>query len=246
MRRTWRSKWWLPTVLAAAAALGGCGGDDDDDGGSAVDAGVNNGGLDEVGAALTQALCPQILECCSSVEVDELFDDEKSPPTDVPGCVAVLTAPMEALIADLAESVEAGRLRYDGARMEACLERIGELPCGQFGETIATEAPFSACDAPFAALVAVGGDCAADIECTSQFCAGFGEAELGSCAELPGEGDPCVDSRCGAGLYCDEIGLTCIAQKADGADCGADDECQGGSCPTGQCAVAEPTCDGQE
>jgi hypothetical protein len=243
--RTWRSSRWLPIWLAvcAGAAGLGCGGDDDDD--EVVDAGVDAGGeLDELGAALARSLCPKLLECCTAPELGELFDD--GPPSDETSCVTALTGPMEELVAGLAGSVAAGRARYDGARMEACLERIEQVACGEFAGFVGEEELFASCEAaPFIAEVDDGGACGADVECKSRFCAGRGEGELGSCAALPGAGDTCPESRCAEGLYCDSLGPSCVAQRADGESCAAEDECLSGACPQGTCG-AEPTCDGQE
>lgn len=155
-----------------------------------------------------------------------------------------MTAPLGEIVAELADSVEAGRSQYSGERMEACLRAIGEVSCDRFGGVLDELTAFSACDPPFTALVADGGACGDDHECTSAYCAGRGEEELGACAALPGEGDLCPESRCADGLYCDDVGTICIPQRSDGEECASADQCRSGDCTDGACGPIS-LCDGQ-
>jgi len=249
MRTARRSSFTMWVALAALGAAGSaCGGDDDDDRNSA-DASPGGGAgtaLDELGAAMAETLCPRLFDCCSDGDLRQLFEEDVSPevPTDVPGCVAAVTASLEEIAGGMADSVAAGRMQYSGERMEACLEAIGEHSCDRFAATVADLTGFPECEPPFTPLVADGAACATSEECTSGFCSGSGDGKLGACAALPAEGDPCPDSSCADGLYCDDIGATCLPQKADGEECGASTQCAGGDCRDGMCG-SSPLCDGQ-
>jgi hypothetical protein len=244
----WR---WTPCVaLLAGLAGAGCGGDDDDergpDGGADAGAGFEAAAL---AARLADALCPQLLRCCSDAELGELFAeaDPPGPPADAAACAEAVTGPLGEELGRLSASVEAGRLRYRADRMDECLGLLGELTCDEFAGTVGDDLyRFPACDAPFAGAVAEGGRCAGDLDCAAGLCAGRQDGELGSCRAAPGEGEACVDGRCGEGLYCDDIGGACIAQREDGAECTGEDQCRSGACPDGRCGDGNPICDGQE
>lgn len=248
-RRSCTSLWILLAAIGAGSGAG-CGGDDDGsggvDGGTAADAGTEAGpALDELGAALSEALCPRMFDCCTSADLDEVFEEETGDePTDVPSCVTAVTTPLDEIVAELADSVAAGRLQYSAGRMDLCLRAIGDISCESFAGVLDDLTAFSACEEPpFTALVADGATCASDLECESGFCARDGDA-VDACAALPGEGDACPDSRCADGTYCDDIGATCLAQKQDGQACSAADECRSGDCVDDICG-ASPICDGQ-
>lgn len=244
--------------LLALMAMAACGGDDDDDGGTAVDAGPGavdaaapgadaapaGPGLDELAQPLAGALCPYLFQCCSTDDLQEVFGDEGEPPADVAACVTSLTPIMDEEVSDIAASVAAGRISYDPARMAACLEVIPEGSCASVNEVFDDVFTFPGCQPPFAALVELDGACASDQECKSGYCPGRVDDEPGACAERPGEGEKC-EFDCADGFTCDDIGSTCIPQRADGETCDGEDQCLSGACLDGICGVS-PVCDGED
>jgi hypothetical protein len=239
-------------TICAAIALGAgalaCGDDAAGDDGAQVDAGrvsdaADEGpALDAVGPLLAESLCPHFFDCCSEDDLRGLFDEIDPDPTDVPDCVAALTGPLSELVGDLEVSVDAGRLRYSGGAMASCLEQISGASCEQFGPLLGDLERFSACEPPFIPLVEDGGACARNEECIGGLCRR--EGDIGTCAALPGEGAPCPESTCAAGLFCDDIGSTCVPQRIDGDQCIQDDQCAGGVCVDDVCGQ-NPVCDGE-
>lgn len=241
-------------ALLAAAACGG----DDDDGGSAVDAGADpidaaapaadaapdvGPSVDELGLPLAGALCPLLFECCSTGDLDEVFEDEDEPPADAAACVIVLTPVLGGELSDVAAAVAAGRMSYDPARMAACLEAIPDGSCGDLRSMFDDLLTYPGCQAPFAPLVDVGDPCGSNGECRSGFCTDRVNEELGTCAELPGEGDEC-ELECAEGFTCDDIGSICIPRRAAGETCEDDQQCLSESCLEGTCGQS-PVCDGE-
>jgi hypothetical protein len=241
----------------AATACGGD--DDDDDGGTAVDAGANpvdaavpvadaapdvGPSLDELPQPLAGALCPLLFECCSAGDLGEVFEDEPEQPADAAACVTVLTPLVGEEIGGIAEAVAAGRIAYDPARMAACLEVIPEGQCGGLNAVFAELFAFPGCEPPFTALVEVGDACGSNEECKSGFCIDRVNDELGTCADLPGEGDKC-EFDCADGFTCDDISSTCIPQRPDGDTCENDQQCVSDSCLEGLCGQS-PVCDGKD
>jgi hypothetical protein len=240
-------------LLALAAVLGGaCGGDDDDDGedGAVVDAGASadaaaadaavGPSLDEVGAAVAPALCARLLACCATEELGEIIDLD-GPVTDQASCLAALEPALDEVTADLGASIEAGRLRYQPGEVDGCVQAVTDVPCEGLIESF--DAQF-VCEGVFIGLVADGGTCEGDADCTSAYCASGEEDEPRTCAAVPGQGDAC-DYECTDGLYCDVIAGSCTPQKQDDEACGSGDECLGGACQSGICATVV-LCDGQD
>ncbi len=81
-----------------------------------------------------------------------------------------------------------------------------------------------------------GDDCGARPCGTGLYCA------EGSCAPLPGQGDPCVGGAlCANGHFCD--GTSCEPFRAAGEDCTQGFQCLSAECDDGDCAGAG-VCDG--
>lgn len=159
------------------------------------------------------------------------------------------------LIPVLEDSVADGRLVYDGGQMRTCLDALAAIECSELRATLES-GPAGSCDDPFTGQVAIGGVCANDVDCVSKLCDGDqvdfeGNVTTGVCAQMPSNGQACVDNTCGDGLFCDNTGGSprCQPKLADGSGCSSDDDCTSGSCngasggQGGTCG-ASMTCDG--
>jgi hypothetical protein len=157
------------------------------------------------------------------------------------------------------EAADAGRVVYDAAKAQACLDALGAIPCTAVNRE---KPPFAfvdfqtACAEALVPQVADGGTCfnALGFECTSGRCSlSGGEACLagGLCEAAAGENEPCDVLGCRPGLLC--VDSTCVppAVVGAGADCSADETfCADGQyCDAGLCAgrkAASETCAGDE
>jgi hypothetical protein len=82
---------------------------------------------------------------------------------------------------------------------------------------------FTACREVFSGVRAVGEGCGEDFECAGggrfeTFCDQPDEEQCGVCAASPGDGEPCADDRCRAGLVCNDDD-TCVALPGNGQPC---------------------------
>lgn len=217
--------------------------------------------LDQLGQKLAATTCTKIFQCCNATEIMQQFQNVNPPITTEAQCEQYVGGLFAAFVVpDYQASVAAGRITYDGDAAGACLDAIGGLSCSQYSATSNSAVPttVTACMQFITPEVASGSGCTQDYECTTNNCVGAtvmpgGMNQDGACQALPAAGQPC-DFSCASGLYC---GLppggsseVCIAQKADGASCQADDECTSGSCTGtsgsggGTCGAIQPMCTG--
>jgi len=143
---------------------------------------------------------------------------------------------------DLAEAqnaVDGGRVSFDGAVAQECLDALrGQISCnvGEFGGFGTPEA----CDDVVTGLVELGGECFDDDECAGDAaCNGANtgsSCSAGTCVQTDpeparvGAGGDCGEALCQDGLFCLREGLdaTCTELAGEG------EECQGlGSCVDG-------------
>jgi hypothetical protein len=223
-------------ALCIAVAVAGCGGD--------------SVPLSELGSEMGKTICAKMVECCTAEELmDELLGA-----TNQTECEELYNGLIGGLVVpQLEDSVASGRMRYDGGRMAECLDDLAAIECSELRGAI-RGGPGTSCADPFTGLVDIGGACAGDVDCISSFCNGDsldfeGNVMFGVCAQLPSDGQPCVDDTCGPGLRCDRQLDTCAPALADGMDCTFDDDCASGDCVdsttgNGTCGRTM-TCDGQ-
>ena len=127
------------------------------------------------------------------------------------GCDLLISGTLGALMTAANAAIAKGRATYDSAALAACLKRYMEQSCTELRVSGGLSA-YRSCDF-VKPLVAVGGACNDSVECMGGYCSGAGAGTEGSC----------------------------MAKKADGAECAADDECTGRRCTMGpprQCAQA--------
>jgi hypothetical protein len=207
---------------------------------------------DEIAAEIGKVTCAKLADCCTQAEFMEqtLGSDTEQE------CVALFSGFGGIVFNVIEDSIEAGRVKYHPERMSDCLDVIASASCSEFAGRNDDPVGPSGCEDPFVGQVALGGQCANDVDCVSEYCSGDsvdfnGNVMFGMCANVPSVGQPCVDDECAAGAYCDHSGAaaTCVAMKADNSACGSDDECTSGSCngasggSDGTCG-APTTCDG--
>ena len=137
--------------------------------------------------------------------------------------------------------VESGKVNYDGAAAQSCLDALSTVPCDQ--TQMAARVTPTACTEIVIGTVAMSGTCEQNAECESAACVlpDCGSACCtGSCgaAQAPaGTGEPCVTRACDVGLTCNETMGTCAPLGGSGAGCMLDDDCAYGlGCPGGECA----------
>lgn len=221
--------------------------------GSACDGGGGDAvPLGSLGTEMGATMCAKMVECCTMAELEEELlgaSNQQECEAFYAGFIGQLLIPV------LEDSVADGRLVYDGDQMRTCLDAIAAIECSELRATLES-GPSGTCDNPFTGQVAMGGACANDLDCVSAFCNGDqvdfeGNVTMGVCAQMPSNGQACVDNTCGDGLFCDYTGgsPTCRPTLADGSGCSSDDDCTSGSCngasggQSGTCG-ASMTCDG--
>lgn len=200
----------------------------------------------ELGEEMGSVMCARMAECCTEAEFMEQTlgaDSEEECRALFAGFVGGLLVPV------LEDSIAAGRVVYHGDRMGACLDLMAGLSCVESSVAVEGELIFGGCQDPFEGQVAIGGDCASDFDCISEYCSGDstdfeGNITFGACAEYPAIGEPCDDFECGPGAYCESGATpTCQALLADGSACQSGDDCESGGCENSVCG-APTTCDG--
>ncbi len=127
----------------------------------------------------------------------------------------------------LADAVAAGRLAYDPAAAQACVDAWAKAGCTVDQQILAN----TACDGVFTPAVAPGGACRWDGECVGGWCDGSLEAGCaGTCKALLVEGAACdpSDDRCAGADFCHPDAKTCTARAGLGAACSPSARCQHG------------------
>lgn len=185
-------------------------------GGSGLDIDADQ---DNVCGEIARVACHNLYQCCSEGEI-EAFLDVSDPRTELE-CQADVGRRCVRAIATLDFSIDEKRARFDGSRMNRCLDSL-VAPTGTCA-TVATELPWTeACaDSAWIGLVGDGAECLQSFECASKdsFC---GASQ--TCIAKPVEGQECGIAGCATGLYCN-AGI-CRTQLAAGAVCSSSVQCQ--------------------
>lgn len=168
---------WLPVALLAAPA---CGSD-----------------APAVEWALVEAYriqCGKIQQCCNTEEAQALQAPSFCETLAQPGQDEPALLP-DHVLAALAE----GRVRYDGAAHQHCLDDLAGLSCA---ETMGRANP---CERFLVPEVPVGGGCRRSYECHAGYCVGARRSADGVCQPLLLDGQICSgDEMCADNL--------CVAQ----------------------------------
>ena len=190
----------------AALVLAACGSTSDD--------GINSGGgkdipLADIPPLLADAFCSSVRRCLGDLaELSGLGDD----------CTTEQTKAIEdGEIGLIEDAVDAGTVKYDGTKVQGCIDSIKNASCDDL-QTRAREE----CEAAVNGTVAEGGDCMLDAECDGAdlFCKVQSSCP-GKCTKLLSVGDECKDSDdCGDGLDCSDATDRCVKPAAPGESCG--------------------------
>jgi hypothetical protein len=209
--------WALVFGLAAACGGGSSSGGGAEAGASAGGAGAEDEGipLAEVPARYAAAACTVYTACLG--ELFALF----RPGED---CEKNTTVQLDEELAGLQAIVDAGRIKYDGTKLQACLDDVEATGC----ELLNERAPES-CEAALQGTVAEGGDCQLDEECEGKQYCKIEAACPGTCTLLEQAGGPCSGSSdCVSGLSCGDTGR-CVAPAEPGKACkGGEPDCSPG------------------
>lgn len=176
--------------------------------------------LEDYSSHLLAAHCENQVACGASESVES--------------CAAGIVARQQ-----LEQSVAAGRIVYDPAQAQSCVDALAVLTCDT-NDKAWLSGP-AACRGVFEGTVADGGECFTGLECLSQACSvpdcGLACC-VGTCAptEVPGAvGQPCGNGRCVDDAYCS--GGTCRAFIPAGGACTASYYCASGlGCVGAVCA----------
>jgi hypothetical protein len=195
-----RARFVAVSWLALAALGSGCGSDDSEGGASSVP-------LAEVPAKFADAAC-EAIDACYGAETAWIFGGES--------CVTNLENQLEDGLDTIEDGIDAGKVKYAGDKLEACLSEIRAQGC-DVGEAIDGEA----CRAAIDGTVELGGDCDNDLECVGDaYCKSSGACP-GTCSAREAVGATCeMDSQCAAGLACAPDTQRCYELAGAGDLCG--------------------------
>jgi len=230
------------TLFVGGSMLVGCG--DDTNNTTSGGTPVTPIALENLSQELASSYCELAFSCCTAMEQTVLFEDLSMPPKTVEECkVAFKDLYDTFVLADTKASVDAGRVKYDGALAASCLAKV-DGQCSSL--TDGGAAGDAECSAIFVGLVADGGECSSSQDCATKdsICSIPQGAMLGKCEAPAKEGEPCPNFNCVEGLVCDfgAMNSTCIKPVADGQMCTSDFSCISEYCDTaaGTCAQPKP------
>jgi hypothetical protein len=179
---------------------------------------------------IAQTVCPKAYSCCSA---SELMGNDLAG-TDEASCEVATAKSFSDQLSAVEDAQRAGRARYDGTRVAACLSTIRSSTCDALGTTNhLTGIP--GCETFVVPLVGEGGDCVNDWECM------VGRCNSGKCQAQPAVGEACADGHCATGAVCDPAGM-CVAKRADGDGCTEAAQCPSLQCTNGTCAPRAHAC----
>lgn len=224
-------------VVSLVAA--GCG-DDTNNPNPTGGSGTDGLALENLGAEETKVYCANMFSCCTSMEVDQLFQITGGRPTDEADCIAKFQMLNEgAIIANYQDSLDKGRIKYDAVKAAECMA-AAKSDCSSIYSLSIFGNDSAACKATFVGLVPDGGGCLTNYECASPktWCTGIGpNGELGKCMTWAKAGEECLDEA-----ICDD-GLVCLYQPSGKYVCAAPlptgQPCTGnsGECISGLCGA---------
>lgn len=169
---------------------------------------------------LAAVICHNMYQCCTESEIqDELSVSE---PRTENQCREDLTRRCDRSSQTLRDSIQAGRVQLDAARLNDCLNAV-LAPDGVCGEVV-TEVPWEepCFTTPWVGTVQPAASCYFDFDC-----AGYPDADCGpdqKCKLKPTAGFPC-DGGCASDYYCVSQTQTCAAKSDAGGMCTTDQQC---------------------
>jgi hypothetical protein len=185
-----------------------CSGDD------AVSIGTNQ---DNFCSQIADVVCHNVYQCCTESEIENYLN-VSDPRTELQ-CRDDVTRDCERDAPEVRDSLKAGRVTFDPAKLNACLTAV-LAPDGVCSQVV-TDYPWKeACDiknVPWVGTVATDGQCFFSFDC-----AGSPDSFCGpdqKCHMKPGAGFPCsTGGVCASAYYCGSNN-TCTQKLAVGAAC---------------------------
>jgi hypothetical protein len=220
---------------------------------------------------IAEVACHNMYQCCAEGEIEQVLG--VSEPRTEAQCREDLTLICERGSGNaLNDSIKAGRVTFDAAKMNDCLNTI-VAPDDSCASVVDILPWTEACkDSSFVGTVATGGTCffahdcagapdnaycAANQKCTQKPTAGFPcstsnpcasafYCNAGTCAPKLAAGAPCTSaSQCDKDLFCDFNATPmpiCTARAPGGSACGSDFGCASNTCIPGQCMGTQNEC----
>lgn len=217
---------WLVGMGASVLVFGGGCGEDDPAGNTG---GISAGGgpkIEDIPATFAKVLCDQ-QKACLGAGFETIFLRGQD-------CTASFTKSIED--GDIGASkrlVAEGKLTYDPAKAQACLDAYKALTCAG----LTNPAP-PACSEIFGGKGTAGSACTIGPECGADHYCKAGSACPGVCTAKAAEGGACSESEnCLAGLTCSSG--VCAKQVGVGAACDAKRECEPGTLCIAESAVKD-------
>lgn len=192
---------------------------------AAPDAGPPDAGipLQRAPSEFAAAFCEQVFACCTDPEIAVRFEGVAPPVTDVASCQAYAARVFgNEFTADTLDAEAAGHARYLPGAMAECIEHLRADDCAHLARVVTLLVLPADCPRVHEPLAAIGDGCNHDFQCSTAYCFGGGEMQNGTCAELPALDEPCPESRCVVGAFCDrsvEAGGRCTRLADDGEGC---------------------------
>ncbi|MBX3250059.1 MAG: hypothetical protein KF901_22970 [Myxococcales bacterium] len=215
-----KASWWVVAFAVAAA----CGGDDEE---VHLDGSVDAGAVEPVTlTSYCERRAASYYEFLARCFGDDLYTEARR---------ESFTAEIAARCQAASGAVEAGRLRYDGFAAARCLDAVRAPDC-------VTSVDPRSCREVFEGLVEPGGACWPEESivflvgvsaCREGYCADTASCP-GTCARLPGTGEPCPDGACPRDHLC-SMARGCLPLPGPGepcleGNCRDDAACAGDTC----------------
>jgi hypothetical protein len=202
----------LALISVLGIVAGACGDD-------SVNIGSNQDNFCDQMAAVA---CHDLYQCCTESEIESRL--QVSDPRTELQCREDLGRKCERLAPDVRDSIKAGRVTFDAAKLDACLQAV-LAPSDRCSEIAATPQMIpwievcSSLNVPWVGTVAVGGACVFQFDC-----AGAPDTFCGpdlKCKMKPTAGFPCntFTNPCASAYYCQASTNTCAPKLAVGAAC---------------------------
>ena len=180
--------------------------------------------VDQIATDIAMTVCPKAWSCCAATQL--MGNDMAG--TSESDCETKTKNGYSQQLQQVQSSMDAGRARYEQAKVDACLQTIQMSTC-QMLNTTNHLIGIPGCESFVTPLVDLGGACGQDYECISGWC------NNNSCERRAGADEACSSHiPCETGLVCD-LGLPdgqqiCVAPQADGATCTDLLQCQSTVC----------------
>jgi len=217
---------------------------------------------------IADVACHNLYQCCTEGEIENYL--QVSEPRTELECREDVLRRCSRVAVTLQDSITAGRVTFDAARMNECLNAV--IAPIDTCSSVVTEYPWEmACEeSAWVGTVALGGSCVFSHDCQGapdNYC-----SPTQKCAAKPTAGQPCgagcatpyycttsnicqprqgpgaactSNAQCIEDLYCDFTALptpVCAVKQPGGSACTSDLGCVSGTCVPGQCVGSTQEC----